>query len=226
MTKHLTHGEDIQRERTFEEYTKQHFDSWVAFARETGHGNDVKPVLVTGVDMTRDFAMISYSDNDGDVLTVEFTTSAPGASAWGTWQTTGMVYTNRGPQLRRPPPPTQITDPMSSGDSHTETVLDEDNQCVFVRYYTVRKRLGIPRVIRAAAGPHDLGPGDRNDEGSSLEIQRNSDSDIVSSPVYDNGNDDGSSITSVDEPESDIVIHNTTPVRSSRRISAPSTSPH
>jgi len=213
VTKYQTYREDAQRERTFEEYTKVHYNSWVAFAREAGHGNDIKPVLVTGVDMTRDFAMMAYSGDDVDMAS-EFTTSVPGvASAWGSWRTTGSVYTNCGPQLCRPPSPTQTTDLTPSGNSHTETVSDEYNQCVFVRYYTVRKRLGIPRVIRAAAGPHDLGPGGSDDEGPSLEAQydsdSDSDSDIAPSLFDDDGEDDRSSVTSIDsEPE--IVVHNTT----------------
>ena len=202
LAKHPIYREDVQLEGTFEEYTKGHYDSWVAFARERGHPNDIKPILVTGVDMTRDFAMMAYS-NDGDDLMAEFTMSAPGvASPWGTWRKPGVVYTNCGPQLSRPP----------SSVSHAETVSDEYNQCVFVRYYTVRKRLGIPRVIRAAAGPHDLGPGSRDDERPPLEVKRNSDSgsDIVPSPLDNDGGDDASSIDS----EPDVVIHNTIVVRS------------
>jgi len=216
VTKYQTYREDVRLAGNFEEYTKQHYDSWVAFARKTGHGSDTKPFLVTGVDVTRDFAMMSYSNNDNN-LTSEFTTSVPGiASAWGTWRTTGMVHTNRGPQLRRPPSPTQSVCSTSSGNSHTETVSDEYNQCVFVRYYTVRKRLGIPRVIRAAAGPHDLGPGGRDGEGSPLEAQydsdSDSDSDIAPSLFDEDDEDDNSSVISIDS-EPDIVVHNTTPVR-------------
>ena len=215
LTKHMTYREDIRREWTFEEYTKAHYDSWVAFARDNGYGNAIKPVLVTGVDMTRDFAMMSYANDDDSDLTAEFTTSAPGASAWGTWQTTGVIYTNCGPQLCRPRPPAQAMDSASSGNHRTETVSDEYNQCIFVRYFTVRKRLGIPRVIKAAAGPHDLGPGGSHGGGSPPEVQYSSDSssDIVSSPPDDDGDDDRSSITSVGS-ESDVVVHNTTPVRS------------
>jgi len=219
VTKYPTYREDIQREQIFEEYTKRHYDSWVAFAREAGHGNDIKPVLVTGVDMTRDFAMMSYSNN-GVRLASEFTASVPGVasasvSAWGTWRTEGLVHTNCGPQLCRPPSSTQAMDSMSSDNSRTEVVSDEYNQCVFVRYYTVRKRpLLVPKVIRASAGPHDLGPGDRDSEGSPLEAQSGSDSgsDIVSSLFDDDGNDDRSSATSIDS-EPDIVMHNTTAVR-------------
>jgi len=218
VTKYPTYREDIQREQIFEEYTKHYYDSWVAFSREAGHGNDVKPVLVTGVDMTRDFAMMSYSNN-GVRLTSEFTASVPGVasaavSAWGTWRTEGLVHTNCGPQLCRPPSSTQTTDLMSSDDSHTENVSDEYHQCVFVRYYTVRKRpLLAPKVIKASAGPHDLGPGSRDDEKLPPEAQSGSDSgsDIAPSPSDDYGSDDRGSVTGIDS-ESDIVIRNTTAV--------------
>ena len=107
VTKYPTYREEIQREQVFEEYTKRHYNSWVAFAREGGHGNDVRPVLVTGVDMTRDFAMMAYS-NSGVNMSSEFTTSIPMiasayASAWGVWRTEGLVHTNCGPDLCRPP---------------------------------------------------------------------------------------------------------------------------
>ena len=215
LTKHQTYREDVQRKRIFENYSKEHYDSWVMFAHETGHPNGIKPVLVTGVDLTRDFAMMSYSDGDDNDLTAEFMTSAPGALAWGIWQTAGMVYTNCGPQPCRHPSPTQPIDLPSSGNSHPETVSDEYNQCVFVRYYTMRTRLGIPRVIKAAAGPHDLGPGGCNDEESPVDVQWNSDSssDTVLSPFDDSRDDDRSSMTSI-EPESDVVIHNIASVRS------------
>ena len=199
---------------------KDHYDSWVTFARDSGHGNDIRPVLVTGVDMTRDFAMMAYSTNDAN-LTSEFTTSAAGVgSVWGTWRATGSVHTNCGPHLCYSPSPTQTTDPMSSGNTDTEAVSGEDNQCVFVRYYTVRKRLGIPRVIKAAAGPRDLGSGGRDNGESLPEIQWDSDpgSDFASS-LFDGVDDDSSSATSIDS-ESDIVTHNTTSVCYFPRLSA------
>ena len=219
VTKYPTYREDVELESIFKAYTKRHYDSWVAFACDAGHGDDIKPVLVTGVDMTRDFAMMAYSNN-GASLASEFTTSVPGvastsASAWGRWRTEGLVHTKCGPQLRYPPLPTQ-TDSTSSGDRHTENVLDEYNQCVFVRYYTMRKRaLVFPMVIKAAAGPHDLGrPGNRDDEESPSVVappDSDSDSDMVSSFSGDDGK---SSVTSGDS-ESTIVIHNITTVRSS-----------
>ena len=223
LTKYPTYKQDVQLGWTFEAYTKEHYNSWVTFARERGHPNDIKPVLVTGVDLTRDFAMMSYS-SDGDDLTAEFTISAPGdAAPWGRWRTPGMVYTNCGPQLCRPPSTMRAVDSVPSGDNHhMETVSDDYHQCVFIRYYTMRKRLGIPRVMKAAAGPHDLGPRGQEGEGSSLEAQYESDSnsDTMSSPLGDGAGDDPmGSDTSVDSSESDVVIHNTSPVRSALFLS-------
>jgi len=221
VTKYRTYREDIELESAFKAYTKRHYDSWVAFARDAGHGDDIRPVIVTGVDVTRDFAMMAYA-NSGVSLASEFTTSVPmvasaSVSAWGTWRTEGLVHTNCGPQLCRPPSSTQTTDLTPPGDNGMETVPDEYNQCVFVRYYTVRKRaLMFPMVIRAAAGPHDLGSGSRDDEALSEaeEAQFDSGSGTMSGLCDEDGDDDRSSVASIGS-ESDIVIHNTTSVWSS-----------
>lgn len=214
LTKHPTYREDVQRERAFGVYTIEHYNSWVAFARKCGHPDDIKPVLVTGVDMARDFAMMSYWNN-GDDLAAEFTVSGSGVtSPWGRWRTPGVVYTNCGPQPCRPPPTHTVNLASSGGGTHPEIVSDEYRQCVFIRYYTMRKRLGIPRVMKAAAGPHDLGPGSRDNGGSPLEVQCNSapGPGTVSSLFDVDGVDNRSSDISIDS-ESVVLTHNTTVVR-------------
>jgi hypothetical protein len=226
VTKYPTYREDVELESRCKAYIKRHYDSWVAFACDTGHGDDLKPVLVTGVDMTRDFAMMAYS-NDGVSLASEFKVSAPmvasvSTSVWGTWRTEGVVHTNCGPQLCCPPSSAQIADLTlsNSGNSDTETVPDEYNQCVFVRYYTIRKRaLMFPTVVKAAAGPHDLGPGGRNgEERPEVEVQPDSDSgsDIMSSLGGDG--DGGRRFATSISSGSDVIIHNTASVRSSLRL--------
>ena len=206
VTKYPTLREEIQRVGAFEKYIKEHYASWVEFASATGHG-DVNPILVTGVDRTKDFAMLSYSNNADD-LRSEFITSIPGdtsAHAWGTWHRTRSIHTNFGPQLYFP-----ASSSMASSNNSTGSDSDEYNQCVFVRYYTMRKRLGIPRIIKASAGPHDLGPGGRED-GKSPQVEArsplDSSSEIASNFCDDDGNDDRSSVTSV-ESEHDSIIHN------------------
>lgn len=176
ITKCRTFQADVDLEAAFEEYTKRHYNSWVAFAREKKCGNDIKPVLVTGVDMTRDFAMMTYS-GDGTCLSSKFTVSAPiptstSGSAWGKWETSGIVHTNWGPQLCPLPPLTEL----ENSSTNVTEIPQQFNQCVFVRYYTMRwKAFMFPKVIKAAAGPHDLGRG--NDREEELMAQLSLDSE-------------------------------------------------
>ena len=215
VTKYPTYREDIQRELFFEECARRHYDSWVAFAREGGHGKDVKPFIVTGVDMTRDFAMMAYSNN-GVQLKSEFTASVPGiasvsASAWGRWRTEGLVHTNCGPQLCLPPAPTQTTDPTFSEVSHNEPVSDEYNQCVFVRYYTMRKRpLSVHKIYKVGLTRVSISSVDHDNEEPPLEVQNDSDNNPVI--LLGDDGDDRNLLTRID-PDSDAVYHNTISVR-------------
>ena len=186
----------------FEGYTKRHYESWVAFARHKGYGSDVQPVLVSGVDITRDFAMAAYSYEDIS-LESDLTVAAPmlisaSASLWGTWRTRYTPHTNYGPQECTPPPPEQAMDTPSL--QLTGGIIPSAfNQCVFVRYYTMRSRRPLwpfPRVVRAGAGPHNLGPGDNaGDSFPALVAQ----SDIEMTDDFG--------------VETDIVIRNTPDVR-------------
>ena len=63
MTKYPTYRGDIQRESVFKAYTKRYYESWIIFARDAGHSDDRRLVLVTGVDMTRDFPMMAHPNN-------------------------------------------------------------------------------------------------------------------------------------------------------------------
>jgi len=190
VTKHETYREDIERRRAFERYIKKHYDSWVDFAREHDHDSNPKPILVTGVDLTRDFAMVAYSNNSVR-MECEFSAAVPAVgsaslSLWGRWRTDGLVHTNCGPRS-----PVIGTASSSDAGDHTapvSTIPSEYNQCVFIRYYTMRRRVLIPIIIKAGAGPHDLGD-------------------------HDSGNDSSDSacfqgLSSGDSDVSDAVIHN------------------
>lgn len=65
VTKCDINRQDALVESEFEAYTKDHYKSWVTFARGKKPGDDIHPVLVSGVDMTQDFTMVTYSDNYG-----------------------------------------------------------------------------------------------------------------------------------------------------------------
>ncbi|KAF9789571.1 hypothetical protein BJ322DRAFT_1043018 [Thelephora terrestris] len=175
VTKYATYRSDAQTELAFEGYTKRHYESWVKFIRDKQYGKDIQPILVTGFDVTKDFAMVAYLD-DGTSLGAELTIDVPAlasasTSLWGTWFTRCSPHTNQGPHL---PMAIEFTpsQPAAAGG-----IPREFNQCVFIRYFTMRKRLWFfPKVIRAGAGPHDLGSGD-NTGDTFPEVMARSDSE-------------------------------------------------
>ena len=198
ITKHPTYREHIERDRRFVDYIKQYYESWVDFAREHGYPDDVKPILVTGVDLTRDFATVAYSDNRTR-MECEFSAALPtvasaSVAVWGSWNTPGLVHKNCGPDL------TQQSPESSESPAPESKIPDEYTQCVFIRYYTIRKRFFIPTVLKAGAGPHQLPRGGHGDD------------DLVEEGLQVLSVDDS---TEVDYPETgppgdvfDEVIHN------------------
>lgn len=217
VTQSQTFKQDALKRAAFERYTKKHYESWVAFSREKQYGDDVNPILVSGVDMTKDFAMAAYS-NEGTSLEADLAVSVPmfasaSASVWGTWRTRGLVHTNYGPQDCVPPSTVQLVG--SSSQSATEGVISDDyNQCVFVRYYTMRKRMGfIPRVMRAAAGPDDLGSG-QNHDGTFPELAVHD-----TEPDATNGHERQNSNSGDDGSERKVVVSNVPDVCCSPRSS-------
>ena len=177
ITKHPTYREDAVNEHIFENYTKKHYQSWVDFSRDQGYGRDVRPILVAGVDLTREFATVAYSGNRSR-MECRFSPAAPSfksasASAWGSWHVQGLVHTNCGP------PPGQGDYGLSEGSVSEPAIPDEYNQCVFIRYYTIHKVFNmIPKVIKAGAGPHQLPKSDpRGDNTGEEGLRASSDDD-------------------------------------------------
>ena len=177
ITNHPTCREDVEREGDFETYIKKHYESWVTFAREKGHG-DVKPVLVTGVDLTKEFAAIAYSDNQTR-MECEFSVGAPAVgsaslTAWGSWYAPGgLVHHNCGPTQSR----SQRTRVAAGSFTSGSEIPEDHNQCVFIRYYTIRKRMFIPLLLKAGAGPHQLSKGNAESDDAESTVVEISDSD-------------------------------------------------
>lgn len=159
---HLTYREDIERRGNAEAYIKKHYRSWIDFARQEGHGN-VKPILVIGVDLTKQFASMAYSDCNTR-LGCDFSVGTPAGGSgpqdvWGSWNTKdrSAVHTNCGPLpvlARGNQGPRNST---SEGPAPESITPADHNQCVFIRYYTMRWKV---LVMRAGAGPHQLPEGD------------------------------------------------------------------
>jgi len=158
--------EDARFKSTFESYVKRHYESWVTFARDKEYGDDVQPVLVSGFDMTRDYAMLAYSNRGlsleagAEINALMFASAS--ASVTVTRHTECSPHFKCGPEPWGLLPDRQAIDfpqgPRSADPRATPNVF---NQCVFIRYYTARLRTWLPpKVFRAGAGPHDLGSRD------------------------------------------------------------------
>ena len=173
-TRHPTYKEDSRLDSEFKKYIKRHYKSWVRFASDRKYGENLRPVLVSGFDMTKDYAMMAYSNNDTSLPSgATFSTPMFGSSSEPTswiWRTACSPRVKHGPQQRRPPSSTVLT---SSQLSAVDSPANEFNQCIFIRYYTMRFELGLfPKVTRAGAGPHDLGSGDnKGDTFPELTVQ-------------------------------------------------------
>ena len=215
VTRYPTYCEDSLLDSAFEEYTVRHYESWVAFARYKQYGNNVHPVLVSGVDMTRDFAMVAYSNKStfqepGQTVAIPMFASAAG-SFRGMWRARCLTHTNHGPQQSSPPPhqlAMYAPFPFQPGDEGGTT--SGFIQCVFVRYYTMRSKGPLalfPKVIRASGGPHDLGPGDNSGNTfPELLVQSGAEPATTS---YGGLGGEWDLTEDETEPEPDIVVQNT-----------------
>lgn len=183
VTSHPTCREDVEDLYSFEIYIKKYYDSWVDFARERGRGRDIKPILVTGVDLTKEFATIAYSDNR-TLIHCGFKAGTTGTSAsvslWGEWiAPEGLVHRNCGPTSVGRSQGDHDVDETSFPETH---ISEDNNQCVFIRYYTIRKRFFIPLALYAGAGPHRLQVSDddpeRDDEEMAVDVNSDLDGDL------------------------------------------------
>ena len=166
VTRNLTYPEDTELETAFETYTKRHYNSWVEFARHKQVGDKIHPILVSGFDMTRDFSTVVYSNEDAltshSAIPIQMFRSTP-PTFKGTWRASFPVDTNEGLQRRS----------SSLGGRSGVSFRHKPNQCVFIRYYTMRWRNWFSiygDVVRGGAGSPRS---DNGDTGSGSDTARN-----------------------------------------------------
>jgi len=146
ITRYPTYVEDAVSLGTMEDYAEQHGESWVQFASDNGFG-DVRPVLVSGFDMTRDYAMLAYSD-DGVSLGSGLPAAVQFTPAIKVTRRTGCA-----PHLKCGPGPWDLS-PIEqaigfpSQSANPMVTPNGFNQCVFIRYYTMRQRSWLYRMFR------------------------------------------------------------------------------
>jgi hypothetical protein len=160
-------------------YIKKHHDSWLEYARDLGLG-EVDPILVSGIDSARDWAMFTYSTSE-DYGSMQFTVDVPTvASTWAGFSVTSRSHsgmeTNWGPEVEESyrllglGASTSIEEsvqtsnhryPSSEVSRYTANHHHED-RITFIRGWRMKKRpYWFPAVIKAGAGSPNL---DRNED--------------------------------------------------------------
>ncbi|KAF9789168.1 hypothetical protein BJ322DRAFT_524556 [Thelephora terrestris] len=122
-TRHPTYTEDSRSESEFKRYTKRHYKSWVKFARDKKYGTNLRPVLVSGFDMAKDFAIMAYSNvetsvHSGATFSTPMFGSTPASSSWR-WRTSCSPHVKHGPQELLPPE-LRSSRPRPAGNPSTE----------------------------------------------------------------------------------------------------------
>jgi len=169
ITKHKAYRENCYLWGIMKRYALKHCDSWVAFANRIGYGVRLEDVLlVTGHDLTSNYAMAAFSNPRDTTFSLEFSADVPTllsakASAWGSWKSSQVIHKNMGPQIVIPEDPgEQVLVRTTFGERQNSQKFD---QCIFLRRLMIRrrKRYAFLKRIEAAAGPKDLdGPEDED----------------------------------------------------------------
>ena len=174
-------------------YLSTHFDSWYEYATNV-RGLDIKPEelrFVSGTVKTTKWACSawsgSYKNKQGSVkvevpnmaslnITVQIEDNQLPSTFW-----------NAGPIVdpRQSPAAALITGGQEERPATTPLPADR-NQCIFINYFTAKKRLFFKSYIEAAAGPHQLPPGGPEPERGEVlagETGSGDEGDIVEGPL-------------------------------------------
>lgn len=171
--------EDTLYDELFKKHMLKHYRQWYDFALTECHRNiklcDL--ILVTGCDMTRQWATATYFHHNREMSAALGAQVVPVAEARFSlsagWRTTQAVNTRRGP-------PQVLHQQTRLGYEETQNDSSEtlvNNQCIFLRGLYVKERLWGPRVMKAAAGYHDPGKYGPEEEEAEGVLADNSDSD-------------------------------------------------
>ncbi|KDQ51586.1 hypothetical protein JAAARDRAFT_505406 [Jaapia argillacea MUCL 33604] len=144
----------------FNDYILANYKTWLAHFKTSDIYHSLKAedlVFVTGRTLTRQWAAAVFlqSESQGRI--------AAGAEVSGIfsarfevgkgWQRTASMVGKEGPTIP----------PESDENQAPRQVPSSYDQCVFMSMLRLKERRALgPKLIRAAAGPDDLGPGDRD----------------------------------------------------------------
>lgn len=182
-------------------YMRSHFDSWLEFANSTNSwGIGLRPedlIFVCGTLKTTEWAVAAFQ---GDTVRDQegFVSGQLGSlgSAGFSLRLSDHVFPRAHYRFGPHPPTTTAGEEdrlLDSGDDSPTTISPNRNQCLFIHYYKMKRRLLCDLPVRAAAGPHQLPHGPHNGgqddlmtewDPSTYEFESEPAHDEVRTPTY------------------------------------------
>ncbi|KAI1791420.1 WD40 repeat-like protein [Ganoderma leucocontextum] len=159
---------EIKSKRHITNYMREHFTRWVQFSEK--YGLDLKEheiLFVCGMTKTARWAVAAFQ---GNYKKKQGTISADLGSAGGlnmsvSISNQSLPQTHRKVGPSRPAPTNVPLLAAPDGDSSAATGSEPNDQCIFIHYYQMKRRIGWFRTFKAAAGPHELPPPGPDDAG-------------------------------------------------------------
>ncbi|KAH8107367.1 hypothetical protein DFH11DRAFT_1517667 [Phellopilus nigrolimitatus] len=153
---------DARSLRAFAQCMKDNYSTWRAFAKDV-HNRDVALhdiVLVTGCDLTAEWAMATFNESERGASVSFEVGQAPFGSGdfklWGEWTSNVHVPHRCGP-IPTLPPASRESLLITGGSPSSGQAKDNYNQCIFIRGYRIYRRFWrVPKKIKGAAEPKDL----------------------------------------------------------------------
>lgn len=150
----------VRNEKTVQDYALAHYKFWHEFAVTQGISVGPEELrIVTGCDKTSDWACAAWSKTSGSG-SIGFNANLPSiqgqARIWGRWETSDSIDYRAGPErlIESNPRPRSAPEPETSSGRRTEpitslmsdsripnAIVNNKNQCVFVRGYIVVERI-------------------------------------------------------------------------------------
>ncbi|KAI0743145.1 hypothetical protein C8Q80DRAFT_1273690 [Daedaleopsis nitida] len=165
----------ISSRRRLVTHIREHFDTWLWFANETcGLGIEKEGLwFISGTTKTTKWANAAfegeYHGKEGSIQCDFGNIANVNLSLRIENEILSSTFYNHGPRRREP---SQTSSQIDDGSTSISSETCRPDQCIFINYYKMKKRLWWTRKITAGAGPHELPPPDSDDgDSSSVELE-------------------------------------------------------
>lgn len=162
----IAYSRDIESKRHVVNYIREHHAHWVDFVSKFGLDVREEDILfISGTTMTSKWAVAAfhgqYRKKQGMIRADLSSYAALDLSVSISDESLPQGYHSSGPRRRG-----ALNASASTQPDQESLNVDEADQCIFLHYYKMKRRVWLYRHMKAGAGPHEL-PSPGPDEAGS-----------------------------------------------------------